>query len=65
MNPVQIMTLARGLCMTPMTEQWRWLVLGWILLLGLWFASAVWAEDTPPPGVRPETISAGCITPAG
>jgi alpha-tubulin suppressor-like RCC1 family protein len=45
--------------MTTNTEQRRGLAFGLVLLLGLWFAPAVWAEDTPPPGVRPETISAG------
>ena len=44
---------------TLLTKPHRWLTWGWILLLALGCAPAAWAEDTPPPGLRPETISAG------
>ncbi len=51
--------------MTINTEQRRRLAFGWVLLLGLWFAPVTWAEDTPPPGVRPTTLSAGGLHTCG
>ncbi len=51
--------------MTINTEPYRILALGWVLLLGLWFAPATWAGETPPPGVRPATLSAGGLHTCG
>ena len=44
---------------TPTAHRWGF-IWGWVLLLGLgFFAPPGWTGDTPPPGLRPETVSAG------
>lgn len=45
--------------MTTTEKHAVWMVFKWILLLGPWLAPAVWAEDTLPAGIRPDTIGAG------
>lgn len=48
---------------TPTARRWKF-AWGWVLLLGL-FAPPGWTGDTPPLGLRPETVSAGSLHTCG